>query len=102
VLVDGKVVAYRAGLVKDTTALTAEPPGDPPRPFRVLLAPVEGTGGAPLCVLESGGTRYLMPPVPLHAFDRSPRQGPSRLRLARRLRGMLRNRRRRGPIDRHS
>jgi hypothetical protein len=100
VLVDGKVVAYRRGLGKDTAVLTAELPGDPPRSFRVLLAPLEGADGAPLCVLESDGTRYLMPLVALGASGPAPQRSPSHLRFTRRLRSMLRSRRARVPMRR--
>ncbi|MGW7284598.1 hypothetical protein ACWGH4_03740 [Streptomyces sp. NPDC054847] len=93
VLVDGKVVAYRRTLGKDTTALTAELPGDPPRPFRILLAPVEGADGAPLCAMESAGMRYLMPLVPLRGSDRPQWRDPSPAPFLRRLGGRLLRRR---------
>lgn len=93
VLVDGKVVAYRRRLGKDTTTLTAELPGDPPRPFRILLAPVEGADGAPLCAMERAGMRYLMPLVPLHGSDRPPQRGPLPVPVLRRLRSRLLRRR---------
>lgn len=93
VLVDGKVVAYQRGSVKRTTALEAELPGDPPRPFRILISPVEGPDGAPLCVMERAGTRYLMPLVPLRHPDRPAQPGPSpTLLVRRRLRRLLHRR----------
>ncbi|WP_175410842.1 hypothetical protein [Streptomyces sp. TRM64462] len=65
VLVDGKVVAgLRHYPRTDPAELTAELPGEPPRPIRVLVTRPE-RDGPPLCVLESAGTRYLMPHVPL-------------------------------------
>ncbi|MDI3419184.1 hypothetical protein [Streptomyces luteolus] len=63
-LVDGKVVAYRRELGRETAVLDAELPDDPPRPFRILLAPVARGGGPPLCLLESDRTRYLLPLTP--------------------------------------
>ncbi|NWF25526.1 hypothetical protein HW130_04485 [Streptomyces sp. PKU-EA00015] len=93
VLVDGKVVAYRRGQIKATTALEAELPGDPPRPFRVLIAPVEGPEETPLCMMESAGARYLMPLVPLLGPGRPPQPGPSpTLLVRRRLRRLLHRR----------
>ncbi|MBT2365906.1 hypothetical protein J7E88_11460 [Streptomyces sp. ISL-10] len=93
VLVDGKVVAYRNGLGKDTSVLTAELPGDPPQPFRILLAPVAGAHGAPSCVMESAGTRCLMPLVPLGRPHLGAQHGPSPTRLIRRrLRRLMRRR----------
>ncbi|MDQ1012819.1 hypothetical protein QFZ82_007304 [Streptomyces sp. V4I23] len=91
VLVDGKVVAYRRGPA--TTALDAELPGDPPRPFRILIAPVEGPEATPLCMMESAGTRHLMPLVPLLSPGRPPQPGPSpTLLVRRRLRRLLHRR----------
>ncbi|MDI3406146.1 hypothetical protein [Streptomyces cavernicola] len=63
-LVDGKVVAYRSELGRETAVLDAELPDDPPRPFRILLAPVQSGDGPPLCLLESDRTRYLLPLTP--------------------------------------
>ncbi|NBE55163.1 hypothetical protein [Streptomyces boluensis] len=73
VLVDGKVVACHDAPGKDATVLGAELPGDPPRPIRVLLAPVEGADGPPLCVMESDGARY---PMPLVTLGRTARTTP--------------------------
>ncbi|MEV4332805.1 hypothetical protein AB0K02_20060 [Streptomyces sp. NPDC049597] len=93
VLVDGKVVAQRTGPVKGTTALEAELPGDPPRPFRILIAPVEGPDGTPLCMMESAGARSPMPLVPLLSAGRPAQPGPSPTRLVRRrLRRLLHRR----------
>lgn len=98
VLVDGKVVAWRNTLGKDTTAIDAELPEDPPRTVRVFLAPVAGADGPPLCVLENAGTRYLMPLVPPAHAGRTthPATTPSEaVRLLRRqLRRMARGRHR--------
>ncbi|GAA2492531.1 hypothetical protein [Streptomyces gobitricini] len=64
VLVDGKVVAYGAGRRQGDT-VSAELPGDPPRPFVITVGRPRRTGGVPFCELEIGGMRYLMPRVPL-------------------------------------
>ncbi|QGV82256.1 hypothetical protein [Streptomyces ficellus] len=64
VLVDGKAVAYgpdRSG----AGTVTAEFPGDPPRPLRVIVSRPREMGGEPFCVLETGRMRYLLPRVPL-------------------------------------
>ncbi|MDI3388430.1 hypothetical protein QIS99_19795 [Streptomyces sp. B-S-A8] len=64
ILVDGKVVAYRRELGRETAVLDAELPDDPPRPFRILIAPVAGVGEPPLCLMERDHTRYLLPLTP--------------------------------------
>ncbi|MER7110517.1 hypothetical protein [Streptomyces sp. NPDC000229] len=88
VLVDGKVVAYGPGRRKGGT-VTAELPGDPPRPFAITVSHPREMGGVPFCVLESGGMRYLMPQIPLGgAGERPARRGP--YRPVRRLRRFLR------------
>lgn len=61
VWVDGKTVAA-AGLGEP---LRAEIPTDPPRPFTVRIERAPEPGGFPLCVLDTGGDRYLMPYTPL-------------------------------------
>ncbi|MFM9369983.1 hypothetical protein [Streptomyces sp. Da 82-17] len=91
VLVDGKVVAYRPALGRETCVLDAELPQDPPRPMRILLAPVEGLNRPPLCLLESDHTRYLMPLVPQPARITSGRPDFGAVRvLRRRMRRMKR------------
>jgi hypothetical protein len=71
VLVDGKVVASRTRL-KDVTALAAELPGDPPRPFTVYIGQSDKAGVVPACLWEVDGHRKPMPYAPL-----APRRAPS-------------------------
>ncbi|MBT2507743.1 hypothetical protein J7I98_18015 [Streptomyces sp. ISL-98] len=85
VLVDGKVVAYRPGRAKGVTILAAELPEEPPRPFRVL---VEDMGGTPFCVMDTAGSTFLMPQVPLTSRHESPHLTSSD--PVRRLRRILR------------
>lgn len=88
VLVDGKVVAYGPGRHRGGT-VTAELPGDPPRPVAVTVSHPGEMGGVPFCVLETGGMRYLMPQVPLGgAGGETARGGP--YRPVRRLRRLVR------------
>ncbi|MFC8916848.1 hypothetical protein ACGF5F_14940 [Streptomyces sp. NPDC047821] len=92
VLVDGKVVAYGSGR-RAGGAVTAELPGDPPRPVHVIVSHPGEMGGVPFCVLETGGMRYLMPQVPLGGGgEGQARPGPYRpvRRLRRSLRRLLR------------
>lgn len=63
VLVDGKVVARGSTSGAGETVLYAELPGDPPRPVSITLGNMGG--GVSLCEMDVGGTRYLMPRVPL-------------------------------------
>ncbi|MEU0272605.1 hypothetical protein [Streptomyces sp. NPDC006307] len=93
VLVDGKVVAVRhehglggRGVRELAAELPGEQPGDPPRPFTVLVEDVDGT---PLCVMVRGGIRYLMPRVPL--LPEPPPYGPpGAAHPLRRMRGRVR------------
>ncbi|MET9799653.1 hypothetical protein [Streptomyces sp. NPDC006368] len=90
VLVDGKVVAVRRGHRGGVRELAAELPGDPPRPFTIL---VEDLDGAPLCVMVRDGSRFLMPQVPLvpgAPGHERPAPGRPWRRLRRRLRRWLR------------
>lgn len=66
-LVDGKVVGYQQTPARhrpSATALTAELPGDPPKPFAVTLHTGEAAEGAPTCVLEIAGRSHPMPEFP--------------------------------------
>lgn len=92
VLVDGKVVAYGPDPRTGGT-VTAELPGDPPRPLSITVSDPHEMGGVPFCVLETGGMRYLMPQVPLVGSGSAPEHhGPYRpvRRLRRALRRLLR------------
>ncbi|MEV3988817.1 hypothetical protein AB0J57_07895 [Streptomyces sp. NPDC049837] len=96
VLVDGKVVAHGPDRRTGGT-VTAELPGDPPRPLSITVSDPHEMGGVPFCVLETGGMRYLMPQVPLvgsgdAAFHTREHHGPYRpvRRLRRSLRRLLR------------
>ncbi|MBW5484283.1 hypothetical protein [Streptomyces bambusae] len=64
-LVDGKVVAARRSRRAAPLVLRGEFPGEPPRPFSVYVEWPEGPDGSALCVLETDGSRYLMPVAPL-------------------------------------
>ncbi|MFG3152044.1 hypothetical protein ACGF7W_08345 [Streptomyces sp. NPDC048219] len=64
-LVDGKVVGYRRTRHRtDALALTAELPGDPPRPFEVTFRPGGNAEGSATCVLEIAGRSSSMAEVP--------------------------------------
>ncbi|MER7192803.1 hypothetical protein [Streptomyces flaveolus] len=92
-LVDGKVVGYqRSHHRKDTLALTAELPGDPPRPFEVTLHHGGTAEGSATCMLEIAGRRHPMAEMPLGRSDSTLPTGPRpALRSARRLlRSLLR------------
>ncbi|MET9517972.1 hypothetical protein [Streptomyces sp. NPDC002994] len=86
VLVDGKVVAYRKGRPKGAAVLEAELPEEPPRPFRIH---VDDMSGEPFCVMETSGSRFLMPQVPLwssqHEPPAHPKPSPRPLRRLRRI-----------------
>ncbi|MDN3293303.1 hypothetical protein QWM81_04410 [Streptomyces ficellus] len=88
VLVDGKVVAYERDWRRGGT-VPAELPGDPPRPFSITVSSAKEMGGVPFCVMETGGTRYLMPRVPLGGSRYEPARPGPYLGL-RRLRRFLR------------
>ncbi|MCL3992674.1 hypothetical protein [Streptomyces lavenduligriseus] len=63
VLVDGKVVAarHRRGHRERVIQLTAELPGDPPRPVTVRVDWRTGAGSGPVCVMEAEGTCTVIP-----------------------------------------
>jgi hypothetical protein len=92
-LVDGKVVGYqRTQHRKDTLALTAELPDDPPRPFEVTLHRGGTAERSATCTLEIAGRRHPMAEMPLGRSDSTLPTGPRpALRSARRvLRNLLR------------
>ncbi|MET9610766.1 hypothetical protein ABZZ17_37745 [Streptomyces sp. NPDC006512] len=63
ILVDGKTVTSARTHRKAVTVLRGEIAGG--APFAVRLGRPDIPGGAPLCELEKGGMRSLMPNVPL-------------------------------------
>ncbi|WP_181795273.1 hypothetical protein [Streptomyces sp. WELS2] len=66
-LVDGKVVGYQRTPTRhrpSATVLTAELPGDPPKPFAVALHS-RGAEDAPTCALEIAGRSHAMSESPL-------------------------------------
>lgn len=64
VLVDGKVVSV-ARTHRTGALLRGEIATDPPQPFVIRVGHPDEPGDVPLCVLESGDARYLMPTAPL-------------------------------------
>ncbi|MET7272509.1 MULTISPECIES: hypothetical protein [Streptomyces] len=97
-LVDGKVVGYqRTQHRNDTLTLTAELPGDPPRPFDVTLHTGRTAERSAPCMLEIAGRRHPMAEIPLGRSDGTLPTGPRpALRSARRLlRSVLRRTHRR-------
>lgn len=67
-LVDGKVVGYQRTATRhrpSATVLTAELPGDPPKPFAVALHSRGSAEDAPTCALEIAGRRHAMSESPL-------------------------------------
>lgn len=67
-LVDGKVVGYQRTPARhrpSVTALTAELPSDPPKPFAVTLHSRGSAEDAPTCVLEIAGRSHAMSELPL-------------------------------------
>lgn len=73
-LVDGKVVASQRWRRKGATVLAAELPGDPPHPFTLRVDRSKEAGNPPVCLIETGGVRELMPDTPL-AAHRAPSPG---------------------------
>ncbi|GAA2728320.1 hypothetical protein [Streptomyces nogalater] len=63
VLVDGKVVAARTrrGHRERVMVLTAELPGDPPRPVAIRVDWRTGAGSGPVCLMEAEGTLTVVP-----------------------------------------
>ncbi|MCB5168448.1 hypothetical protein LG634_26950 [Streptomyces bambusae] len=71
VWVDGKTVAATPTAAHDATVLHAELPTDPPRQLTVRIAHPAAPDDAPLCVLETGTDRYLMPAAALTNEERA-------------------------------
>ncbi|MFJ3964586.1 hypothetical protein [Streptomyces sp. NPDC090036] len=72
-LVDGKVVSCTRSESRAVTELRGElTDGGAPRPFTVRIGRPDIPGGAPLCSLEIGGTRSLMPLLPLTRSEEWP------------------------------
>ncbi|MFG2989657.1 hypothetical protein ACGFZK_10285 [Streptomyces sp. NPDC048257] len=72
-LVDGKVVSSTRTERRAATELRGElPGGGAPRPFTVRVGRPDIPGGEPLCVMEIGGARYLMPFLPLTRSEQWP------------------------------
>jgi len=70
-LVDGKVVASQRRRRRVSAVLSAELPGDPPQPVIVRVDPSQEVGSTPVCLMETDGTREVMPYAPL-ATRRAP------------------------------
>ncbi len=88
VLVDGKVVATCQKRRHGVTALTAELPGDAPRPCTLRVEWAAAADGGPVCHLETEGGRTLVPrvaPTPPPGLAPSLPRGPFQ-RLRRPLR----------------
>ncbi|MFD3700447.1 hypothetical protein ACFWUZ_30710 [Streptomyces sp. NPDC058646] len=65
VLVDGKTTASVRAPRTEATLLRGEIPTDPPKPFLIRVGHPDAPDDVPLCALETGGMRYLMPTVAL-------------------------------------
>ncbi|MFF5447688.1 hypothetical protein [Streptomyces sp. NPDC012888] len=72
VWVDGRTVAAARAPRRGATVLEGEVPTVPPRRLVVRIAHPDAADDVPLCVLETGGDRYLMPHVALTRQERWP------------------------------
>ncbi|MFD3549973.1 hypothetical protein ACFWUW_31065 [Streptomyces sp. NPDC058655] len=72
VLVDGRTVASARTTRSAATFLQGEIADDPPRPFAIRVGHPHDPEDVPLCVLESEGSRYLMPTAPLTREEERP------------------------------
>ncbi len=72
VWVDGKTVAAARTQRHAATVLQAEIPDVPPRQAVIRVGHPDDPGDIPLCVLETGGSRYLMPLVSLTREEQRP------------------------------
>ncbi|MBM7173726.1 hypothetical protein JQK87_36185 [Streptomyces sp. G44] len=78
VLVDGKVVATCQRRRRGVTVLTAELPGDAPRPVTLRIDWAAATDGGPAVLLEAEDGRALVPrvsPTPVPGRDRASKRG---------------------------
>ncbi|MEW2416906.1 hypothetical protein AB0953_24695 [Streptomyces sp. NPDC046866] len=72
VWINGKTVTVAETPRHRPTVMEAEIPTVPPKGVVVRIGHPDDPGDVPLCVLETGGDRYLMPHVALTQEERAP------------------------------